>query len=210
MKSTNQSDPYNVAATRKLTATPTVEQFVNLVQIGVDAWTNAGRMLVEMVKNNPNIFSKIVQAAPWVSIDVLASFHRIGLGTLHPRVLLLKPRHAALVSTLPIEKQTQLIDNPDALAELKTTARYKRGLSTPMKLVSVYRPAAPVVLPPAVKSNMVSAGFYRVVMQFGRAVLTPIPKDVGLNKGGGVTRIVLSNSLGDDEAFVELLRTPKP
>jgi len=169
-------------------------------------------MLAGMVKHNPNVFSEIVQAAPWLSVDVLVSFHRIGLGTLHPRVLLLKPRHAAMVSTLPIEKQTQLIENPDELAELKSEARYRRGLAAPMKPATSARSVASghsVSSPPAVKSNMVSAGFYRLVFQFGRPVLTPIPQAVGLKKGEEVTRIVLTDNLGDDAAFIEILRTPK-
>jgi hypothetical protein len=69
--------------------TDQAQEFVRLVNSGIEAWATAGKMLVQLRFIDPQIFRKIMAVAPWISTDVLVNFCRIGEGRMYPQILLL-------------------------------------------------------------------------------------------------------------------------
>lgn len=90
-----------------------IDLFVQQVEQGVVAWRRAGENLKALQDENKNTFREIMDKCPYMTLDVLWTFYRIGEGKLEPKVLLL-PRNAgsAKLLELPADKQRELVDHP--------------------------------------------------------------------------------------------------
>lgn len=89
-----------------------IQSFITLIQTGVDAWVEAGKMLVEMVDADPMVFDAIIRHAPHINAGVLGKFEQMGRGILHPHLLLsFTPGHEKLAK-LPLSMQTRYLDEP--------------------------------------------------------------------------------------------------
>lgn len=64
-----------------------IKQFVSLIFEGIEAWTKAGSLLVEMIEEDPDIVDKICDSTPGLSKDVLYRFEAIGRQELYPKLL---------------------------------------------------------------------------------------------------------------------------
>lgn len=64
-----------------------IKQFVSLIFEGIEAWTKAGSLLVEMIEEDPDIVDKICESTPGLSKDVLYRFESIGRQKLYPQLL---------------------------------------------------------------------------------------------------------------------------
>jgi hypothetical protein len=84
------------------------EKFNKLVLKGIEAWVEAGKMLVEMQKTNPNVSKEICAAYPSLSPAVIAKFEAIGRGTLNPQLLLSESPGVRKLRAMPISVQNHL------------------------------------------------------------------------------------------------------
>lgn len=80
-------------------------EFVNQLNKGVAAWTNAGRLLVRMMDSNPEAFNAIRKIAPHISMDVLVAFERIGRNKMYPYLLLDNSPGMKRLAELPYKDQ---------------------------------------------------------------------------------------------------------
>ncbi len=90
-----------------------VEEFVRQVNGGIDAWIQAGTLLVSLKAQDPQIFRKIITIAPWLTADILVSFCRIGEGRMYPKALLMPhcPAYAEILSS-PVAVQERVCNQP--------------------------------------------------------------------------------------------------
>ncbi len=90
-----------------------VEEFVRQVNGGIDAWIQAGTLLVSLRSQDPQIFRKIITIAPWLTADILVSFCRIGEGRMYPKALLMPhcAAYAEIISS-PIATQERVCNQP--------------------------------------------------------------------------------------------------
>lgn len=93
-------------------AKPTIENFVICLQAGVNAWEAAGRILVALRREEPDIFKRIVLAHSWITLDSLEVFHSIGLRTFYPMVALLPRNVYNRVRAMPYEIQKKVCVEP--------------------------------------------------------------------------------------------------
>lgn len=84
-----------------------IESFVALVQQGIDAWTKAGALLVEMLNSDPQLFAKIRAKYPDISLDTLTIFERIGRGMIYAPLLASGSAGARKLLGMPFEVQKQ-------------------------------------------------------------------------------------------------------
>lgn len=90
-----------------------IDEFLKGIVDGIQCWERAGKLLVELHQQDPAIFKKIIIREPSLTSEMLWSFHRIGLGKLYPRVLLLRkcPAESELLSA-DYETQKLLCHEP--------------------------------------------------------------------------------------------------
>ncbi len=94
------------------TTTIQISNFVGLVQKGIDAWQQAGKLLMELQRIDGGILLRITTENPWLDAAVLSMFIQIGEGKVHPRVLLLPPMVASKVARMPLPEQAKMTAKP--------------------------------------------------------------------------------------------------
>ena len=90
--------------------TSELECFVQLVADGVKNWLSAGKLLVRLRQRDENIYRKLINACEWLTVDVLATFERIGRLELRPEMLLLNGYVGDKLMRLGYSQQTRIID----------------------------------------------------------------------------------------------------
>lgn len=88
------------------------ERFAALVQKGIDAWTEAGRLLVRMIEENPNAKNVIIEFCPDVTEEILSRFEAIGRNQLHPKTLLNNSPGMRRLRQLPYSDQARFLSEP--------------------------------------------------------------------------------------------------
>lgn len=104
-----------------MSKTPSVDKvsvFCALVQQGIDAWVEAGKLLVELIDGDPDAVQGISARAPWATREVLSNFERIGRGQVLPQLLVDPSEGAQALLKLPYEEQRRLCDAEVAVASL--------------------------------------------------------------------------------------------
>lgn len=121
---------------RKLEVGPkaTIEKFVGLVQTGVLAWSQAGEMLVNLVNDNPNVYSEIIKSNPNITFEMLLVFEKIGRRQIYPPLLMDNSPAARLLMGMPYEMQEKFSREPVEIVvelngEVKLEKRYIKELS---------------------------------------------------------------------------------
>lgn len=105
-------------AMNALTSTPKTDlatqaqQFCRLIQQGIDAWTDAGKLLVAMIEAEPNARQTILDLNPDVTEEILARFEAIGRNQLHPKTLLNNSPGMRRLRALPFSEQTKFLQQP--------------------------------------------------------------------------------------------------
>lgn len=91
----------------------TPEKFVEYLYKGLEAWEKAGKILVDMIKHNPQIKSKILRDHPEISMSILNKLELVGSGMLEPSLLLSDSAPFKAARKLTPSDQRNLIDNKE-------------------------------------------------------------------------------------------------
>lgn len=87
-------------------------QFIGNLSLGLDFLQTAGAQLVEMKKNDFDVFDRILEQCDWLTRDMLECIHNVGLKVLHPKLLLM-PKHVYdHVCGLPMAEQEKVVTQP--------------------------------------------------------------------------------------------------
>lgn len=88
------------------------ERFAELVQQGINAWTEAGKLLVRMIEENPDAKEEIMERCPDVTEEILSRFEAIGRNQLHPKTLLNNSPGMRRLRQLPFSDQSRFLSEP--------------------------------------------------------------------------------------------------
>lgn len=89
-----------------------IEEFAALCQQGIDAWTRAGEILVELVEDDPQVFDKIIAADPRMNAGILGRFEQMGRKVLHPQLILSDSPGFERLSEMPYSVQERFLNEP--------------------------------------------------------------------------------------------------
>jgi hypothetical protein len=89
-----------------------IGKFIELFQTGVNAWIQAGEMLVEMVEEDPHVYDYIIQQCPTLNAGILGRFEQMGRKILHPQLLLSASPGFSKLSKLPFSMQERYLSEP--------------------------------------------------------------------------------------------------
>ena len=105
----------------QISTTELAGKFAALVNAGVNSWTQAGKLLVEMVDQDPDAFKKIITLYPAISHELLAIFERIGRNQVYPYLLMDNSPGCRKLLELPYESQVEIYKHGvDIVTGLKT------------------------------------------------------------------------------------------
>lgn len=82
-----------------------VKEIIDLYREGVEAWTKAGEILVELVDEDPQTYDYIIQQEPRINTGVLSKLEQIGRKTLHPQLLMTSSPGYHKLKRLPFSLQ---------------------------------------------------------------------------------------------------------
>ncbi len=91
---------------------PKVTAILDHFRQGVESWTKAGELLVEMLDENPHAYDYILAACPTMNAAILGKLEAIGRKTLHPQLLLTSGPGVSRMEKLPISMQERLLTEP--------------------------------------------------------------------------------------------------
>jgi hypothetical protein len=89
-----------------------IQEFADLCQQGIDAWTKAGEIIVELVESDPSVFDKIIQFNPAMDAGILGKFEMIGRKVLHPHLLINDSPGFIGLSEMPFSVQERFMKEP--------------------------------------------------------------------------------------------------
>jgi len=90
--------------------TKKTNRFLKHVRDGIEEWTKAGKLLVDLVDENPNAYDDILEAADGqITRAHLAKFEAIGRGGLEPRLLLNGSVGYAKLQNVPLSEQQKAL-----------------------------------------------------------------------------------------------------
>lgn len=89
----------------------TILKFSDLVQQGINAWTEAGKILVSILDDNPEARADILDLCPDITEEILARFEAIGRNQLHPKTLLNNSPGMRRLRQLPFSEQTKYVSD---------------------------------------------------------------------------------------------------
>lgn len=90
--------------------TQRIQEFANLCQQGVDAWTKAGEILVNLIDQDPEIYDKIIAFDPRMNAGILGRFEQMGRRVLHPQLLLDDSPGFGKLAQMPYSVQERFIN----------------------------------------------------------------------------------------------------
>ncbi len=90
-----------------------VNEFVQLINKGVEAWVKAGEILVEMIEEDTNAYDRIMMKDPRIKYETLCLIEKLGRKQIHPN-LLFDNSYAAKtkIPNLPYCKQAECYESP--------------------------------------------------------------------------------------------------
>lgn len=125
-----------------LISTPTLLDFARCLERGTEAFLEAGRILVMLLEDDPDVFSKITDQFPKISRATLVAFERIGRGQLHPEVALSDAPAAKHLARCSFSEQKEALENGIDLLIVREnqtdTLRVKIGALQPRQVAQVF------------------------------------------------------------------------
>lgn len=89
----------------------TPEAFVQAIQRGLDAFNEAGRILVALLDQDPDVKEKIVAAFPQINSAMLTTFENIGRGRIDHRLAFDSGSGVRALEKCPLSVQQAAIEN---------------------------------------------------------------------------------------------------
>jgi hypothetical protein len=115
---------------RTLTKTDSrIEEFCQLIKSGIDSWKRAGKILCQLLEDDPAIFGKIVDGRPYLTRETLESFARIGRRELYPYLVVDGSPGARRLARLPYRDQERIYESRVAVVVRQkgiTEQKFKR------------------------------------------------------------------------------------
>ena len=81
------------------------QQFIDLYKQGMKAWEDAGRIIVEILDDDPHAADEIGRQCPGITPAIIHVFERIGRGLLIPSLAVDSSPGASRLRELPISSQ---------------------------------------------------------------------------------------------------------
>lgn len=94
------------------TADKKLESFYAAIQRGKEALEEAGRILVELIDENPAVKDQIMAENPEITEDVLETFERIGRKQLYYRLCLIEAPGIRALKRCPYSEQVKYMTDP--------------------------------------------------------------------------------------------------
>jgi hypothetical protein len=88
------------------------ESFVAAYQRGMDAWEEAGRIIVRIVDHDPHAVDDIIKQCPALTPTIIGVFERIGRGQLLPSLAMDSSLGASKLRELPLSLQKRYEQEP--------------------------------------------------------------------------------------------------
>src|ERR1035437_2212499 len=102
-----------------------IENFIGKVNLGVEFFQDAGKLLVEMLDENPGIKEDILEYRKgWITMDVLNTFEMIGLKQLAVEAMFLPLHILNRLIEFPVGEQRDI-----ATKMLPVVTGYRNGLA---------------------------------------------------------------------------------
>ena len=89
-----------------------IKEFASLYQQGIQAWTRAGEIIVQLVDSDPHAFDWIIAEYPDFNPTILSRFEKIGRKLVHPKLFLSSAPGTKKLQNLPYSVQEKLLDEP--------------------------------------------------------------------------------------------------
>lgn len=89
-----------------------IKEFASLYQQGIQAWTRAGEIIVQLVDADPHAFQWIIAEYPDFNPTILSRFEKIGRKLVHPKLFLSSAPGTKKLQNLPYSVQERLIEEP--------------------------------------------------------------------------------------------------
>lgn len=156
-----------------------IDKFIGTIELGVNFFQTSGKLLVELLDENPHVFEDILAAHPpvWLTRDVLDVFEQIGRNQLAVETMFL-PRHViSRLVALPKDAQIQIATNPVPVVRRiggrHVTIKKSAKELTPKEARQAIGPVG--VVPPeqqaAVQPKLISCGKFELTLMNGKPFL---------------------------------------
>lgn len=100
-----------------------INSFVEALQRGIEAFEEAGRILVELIDADPNVIDRILEQNPKISEDVLETFERIGRKQLYYQLTINESPGVKALRHCPYSEQVKHCNEPLELLLIKPGAK---------------------------------------------------------------------------------------
>jgi hypothetical protein len=105
-----------------------IASFLALLDGSINSLVEAGKLLVSMIEDKPDIFEDILRVAPHIKPTTLDQLELIGRGKLHPILMFDDSPAARRAMSLPYKDQQRVLDHPMAVV-----SRVDGGFKTEQK-----------------------------------------------------------------------------
>lgn len=145
-----------------------IDQFLNLYQGGLDAWTAAGKLIVEMVDADPKAYAHIISKAPAMTDEILGVFEKIGRGVLYAPLAMDSSPGVERLKLLPLSVQRNHECEPVDILVRKTDGSYDTLKVLPKNMTKAQAKLA------FAKDRIRSLGEQRAVLAEGEGKAVPV------------------------------------
>jgi hypothetical protein len=141
MKASNISAPKSAPAAPASSSKPSplpvqsqaikIADFIELAECGIGAIVDAGEMLVKLHAEDKSVFAKIMQDAPWMTVDILWNFYAVGTKAVHPKLLLYAGTSVyTRLSAMSYSAQEKALNNAEEIQQIKVAGNRPKEYRT--------------------------------------------------------------------------------
>jgi hypothetical protein len=102
----------NTSAFEIVTDKDPVSQFARLFQLGIDAWLEAGKIVVSEMEKDPSFPERVAAKCKHISEHTVRIFRQFGLRKMHPELYASGKPGAKMLLRLPYETQEKHLKEP--------------------------------------------------------------------------------------------------
>jgi len=89
-----------------------IRLFIELVNRGVDALVEAGKLVAKMIEKDEGVIDRICKQCPSMTPEIVIRFEQVGLRKLHPNLLVFDGHGPEALARLPYELQDKYSKEP--------------------------------------------------------------------------------------------------